>query len=1713
MKKTLRLIAVLSLLLCLALAACDMGTPGANPVESGTQAGTQAGNQTDRPSNGRPDGPSEDGTWDTSSQEGNKPPEAFDTEPETEPVTAPPSMTGPNHEFTPGGPSVTGPSQETEPPVEQPTDAGTDPAPHEHSFGNWTTVKEATCTQKGEQRRVCACGEYQSQSISMIDHVLGEVVVEVEYEPDCSSRGKSYNVTYCATCGMELGRESFWVDAKGHTAVIDPAIEATCITDGKTEGSHCSVCNQTLTYQETIYATGVHVYVDEVCKYCSAKIVYSEGLQFSSNGDGTCYVSGIGSCTDANIVIPRISQDGDVVTRIGEYAFNVHYSVYSVRIPDTVTEISDRAFFQCYGLSAVSIPDSVTSIGYEAFADCDIKTIVIPDSVTTIEDAAFDGCRDLVSVTLSNGITSIGNRVFSVCSSLESMMIPDSVTSIGNHAFAGCENLTDITIGTGVNSIGIGAFAGCDSLTIITVSKDNTKYHDAGNCLIDTESKTLIAGCKTSVIPDDGSVTSIGEYAFAECISLKDVVIPEGVTSIGAHAFEGCTGFTSITIPDSVITIGEDAFSGCKYVKAVTIGSGVARIESGAFGFGSYRLESVYIKDLAAWCAIEFADHNALLETAGNLYLNGELITDLVIPEGVTHISNYAFYECTCLTSVTFASSVTSIGEEAFAGCEGLTSITIPGNVKSIGGTAFSGCSGLVTVTMEEGVESIGAHAFTYCSALTGISVPNSVTYISDYNFVKNCNALQYNEHKGIKYLGNKQNPYVVLIAPNDKTQATYEIHPNTKFICRDAFKDCKRLTSITLPDGLISIGSYAFYNCTYLESINLPATLKYIGEYAFYSCQNLNMDLVIPDGVTAIPDYAFYRVPLTNITISDSVTHIGAYAFSENYSLESLSLGSGVTSIGNKAFYRSYPSSVHITDLAAWCEIAFYDEYSNPACYELYCNGELVTDVIVPKGVTHIGNYAFYKNQNLTNVNIPNSVTAIGDYAFYGCSSLSEINIPDGVTAIGNYAFHGCSSLSEINIPDGVTAIGDYAFYNCYSLCEIILPNSVTVIGKYAFYSASLSNGVTLSEGLISIGEYAFSGTLMASIIIPDSVVEIGNYAFSGQYSGCYNLTNVVIGNSVERIGDYAFSKCYNLESVYLPDGVTHIGKGAFRDCESLISVNIPESVTYIGDYAFAYCEKLTSAIVIPDGMTEIRANAFDGCSNVPYVIIGNNITKIGNSAFANCDSITSVIIPGCVESIGDYAFRQCDELQYVILEQRSLKKIGVQAFDCQSFIDGSINFDRIYYTGTEEDWAKIELVTSSYYPMNVSPYYYSETAPAGKGNYWHYNDKGEIRVWNVEEISYRAEQYAEQFANAAFGDAESSYSSQYLTELKEDMLFQASVVIWEGLHIAADTSWDSKMISKKDTYKLVIYDLLVGKVGSDVNPIDFINGACDTYVYKFSKFLLTDEIYDSVEDLKKLDPTKYDYATFSEYFFGSVDGVSMVFETAGNLYDALYVCAQYQALSDMDAYYRDILMEIASDYSLPKDLRNAARECADCYSNATEEMLQRVLVGELANSVAEDVWNRVEEELWKTIVNAVFPGAADIIQLGAKGIMLLVDVSGFNMDAINEAYYQLEAAVGLENALRRVIQNEKPDYFRYEMLGESEYYMYAIDKYKTSVLLGYDYSNALLKELHKGASASEKDDYEAQMRELSGLKQEKEKLYNNFDATVSAAYETYCK
>ena len=376
------------------------------------------------------------------------------------------------------------------------------------------------------------------------------------------------------------------------------------------------------------------------------------------------------------------------------------------------------------------------------------------------------------------------------------------------------------------------------------------------------------------------------------------------------------------------------------------------------------------------------------------------------------------------------------------------------------------------------------------------------------------------------------------------------------------------------------------------------------------------------------------------------------------------------------------------------------------------------------------------------------------------------------------------------------------------------------------------------------------------------------------------------------------------------------------------------------------------------------------------------------------------------------------------------------------------------------------------------------------------------------MAEISYKAEQYSDDFANTAWGDAENSYSSEYLYELRSDPWFQAQVAIWEGLHFAADTSWDSKMISKKDTYKIVIYDLLVGQVGANENPLAYMDEACDSYIHEFGKFLLGSDVID-MDALKKINPEQYDAMGFVNQYFKGVDGILAIFDDATSLYDALYLCAQYQVLSDMDQYFYDILMEIANDTSLPRDLRDAARESAACYGTATQEVLESLIAKKFVDDKSEDIWKALDDEIWKAVLGSAFV-KIELAQLALKGVMFLVD-TGYNLDAINEAYYQLEAAVGLENALRNVIKNGHHDYFRYELIGESEYYMYAIDKYQTAVLLGHDYSTALLKELCKGASDADQSKYTLRMIDISQLRQEKEKQYTRFEDAVNSGYAGY--
>ena len=664
------------------------------------------------------------------------------------------------------------------------------------------------------------------------------------------------------------------------------------------------------------------------------------------------------------------------------------------------------------------------------------------------------------------------------------------------------------------------------------------------------------------VIPDSVNyggktyrVTSIGYESFRGCIGLTSVTIPNSVTSIGDFAFDDCSGLTSVTVPNSVTSIGEYAFYGCSGLTSVTIGNNVTFIGSLVF-CGCTGLTSVNISDMAAWYNITFKDSESNpLYYAHHLYVNGEEVKDLVIPNSVTKIGNWAFNGCSGLTSVTIPNSVTSIGNSAFYGCSGLTSVTIPNSVTSIGDGAFSNCSGLVSVTM--------------------LCTP------------------QHNRYGGV--------------FSNNIKEVIFDCDKVTSL-----FRGISSLSKVTMTEKVKSIENGAFSGCSGLTSVTMLCCPKSIGGDVFNNCSNIEI-IFDCDSVTSI-----FRgmSSISKVTMTEKVTSIDNYAFNKCTGLTSVTIGNNVTSIGNGAFYDcSGLTSVNISDITAWCNIKFEDYVSNPLNYahHLYLNGEEIKDLVIPNSVISIGTYAFYKCSGLTSVTIPSSVTSIGDCAFFYCTDLASATIPNSVTSIGSLAFYGCSGLTSVKISDiagwcNITfkdsesnplSYAHHLYMNGEEIKDLVIPNSVTSIGDCAFFYCTGLTSVTIPNSVTSIGSRAFyrcNG--LTSVTIGNSVVSIGERTFSS----CSGLTSVTIGNSVTSIGDDAFQWCSSLTSVTIPNSVTSIGDGAFSGCSGLTSVTIPNSVISISAGAFNGCSGLTS-VTIGKSVTSIGGNTFKGCTSIRTV------------------------------------------------------------------------------------------------------------------------------------------------------------------------------------------------------------------------------------------------------------------------------------------------------------------------------------------------------------------------------------------------------------------------------------------------------------------------------------------------------------------------------
>ncbi len=708
--------------------------------------------------------------------------------------------------------------------------------------------------------------------------------------------------------------------------------EATCSEAGS-KHKECEVCGKTIEI-ETIKTTK-HNYVNGECTICHKKS--SIGLKYKLNEDQTSYiVSGIGTCTDNDIVIPSTYNDLPV-TSIGYRAFEGCTSLTSIEIPNSVTYIGDDAFSGCNSLTSIEIPNSVTYIGDDAFSGCnsltnvyyegtiedwcnitfiyvdsnpmsyanhfylknsnnkyeEVTEIEIPNTITKIGNYQFWGFSNVTKIIIPSSVTSIGYGAFSSCTSLKSIEIPNSVTSIGWSAFSGCTSLTNIEIPNSVTSIGSNAFCYCTSLTSIEIPNTVTRIGDDAFYYCTSLENVYYNG----TIEDWCKITIITEYvkpsqnsnpmSYANHFYIKnsnnryeeitEIEIPNTITKIGDNKFCGFNNVTKITIPDSVTSIGLYAFSGCT------------------------SLENVYYEGtIEDWCNISFSniDSNPM-SYANHFYLKNsnnkyEEVTEIEIPNTITKIGNYQFWGFSNVTKIIIPSSVTCIDDRAFAGCINLENVYYEGTIEDWCNISFS-------------------------------DEDSNADYLNKSGRFDS-NPMFYADHFYIKNTNNKYEELLEIVIPNIITKIDNQ------------FYGFNNVTKITIPNSATSIGEGAFAYCSSITNIEIPNSVTNIGDSAFFYCTNLT-SIEIPNSVTSIGDSTFANcINLKTIIFEENskLTSIGSCTFGNCTNLTSIEVPSSVTSIGDSAFSEctSLEDVYYNGTQEEWNNITFSNEYSNPMYY-----------------------------------------------------------------------------------------------------------------------------------------------------------------------------------------------------------------------------------------------------------------------------------------------------------------------------------------------------------------------------------------------------------------------------------------------------------------------------------------------------------------------------------------------------------------------------------------------------------------------------------------------------------------------------------------------------------------------------------------------------------------------------------------------------------
>ncbi|MBR6986061.1 MAG: leucine-rich repeat protein, partial [Ruminococcus sp.] len=913
------------------------------------------------------------------------------------------------------------------------------------------------------------------------------------------------------------------------------------------------------------------------------------------------------------------------VKSIGSNVFSGCTGLTSIPIMSGITDIPSGAFSGCTGLTSVTIPSNVERIGDYAFKGTGMTSITILSSVKSIGRGICNSCNlksaaiyadssllntsgltdsavleelilgeiensrfrliapnsldSLKKVTVIGG-SKIAERAFEDCSKLNEVILPETIEVIDSYAFKNCPGLSSFSLPSSVKEIRTASFALCSSLESIFFSN---------------------------------RLTSIGDVAFSECTNLKSVVLPDSLTYLGSYAFENCDSFTSITIPGSIETLYGGVLRDCDNLKNVVISQGVKYINRGILTLCP-KLESItlpntelyFSSEETYWTGSEYAPPRVLIyelfDSQNIKYTDGEYdgvyyslgnknyntvpysLKQIVITGGTT-IPERCFQNFIGLEQVVLPDTITEIKEFAFFNCQNITNIDIPESVLSIDNNAFYR-TGLSTFSFPDSVKIISEGVLGECKDLTTVSCASDITEIDSAAFV-NCAKL-----------------------------SSFDIPKSVKSIECEAFQSCKSLTKITVPQSVEYMGESAFSGCDNLRDAFFYTSN--LGEGILSNCHNLE-NLILNDfqydihslfGTYGDNEEDFYLTYDKNERVTGSSIHRFI-----PYSLKNISVMNG-DEVPNR-FFANLKSLKKV-------EISDNVKLINNEAFERCINIDNLD--FLPNNLEKIGVGAFAGCTGISIINIPSNVKIIDSRAFDGCSSAKSISIPASVKKIGDAAFYGCSSLNKALIPETVESLGSQLFYGCSNLKDVVLetPNvgdealtgcsaleSLTL--KYSFITGLDSDNNLFEKNiyrLFNSHRYYSYGDEFEAKYYEAFVDEMYR-----DFPKTLSRITILDGDSVKT---EAFSGMKSLVEINLTETIKSIDTSAFCNCESLKKLKI-----YNRDCKFSSSGGLPTTVVIY-GWTGSTAEAYANENGNAFIPFDPVITTTSTTTTAKLTTTT---------------------------------------------------------------------------------------------------------------------------------------------------------------------------------------------------------------------------------------------------------------------------------------------------------------------------------------------------------------------------------------------------------------------------------------------------------------------------------------------------------